>query len=126
VGVTDCNWDDDDVTAAEKAQLAWDKAVASMSRQDALAVNLIDVRRTVKKIERKQNGMARTLEKHDRRFDSMDRRFDAMDHRFDAMDHRFAAMDNRFDAMDHKFDAMDNRFDAMEAKVDRILAKLDA
>jgi ATPase subunit of ABC transporter with duplicated ATPase domains len=105
VGVTDCNWDDDDVTAAEKAQLAWDKAVASMGRQDALAVNLIDVRRTVKKIERKQNGMARTLEKHDRRFDAMDRRFDAMDNRFDAMD---------------------NRFDAMEAKVDRILAKLDA
>jgi hypothetical protein len=119
VGVTDCNWDDDDVTAAEKAQLAWDKAVASMSRQDALAVNLIDVRRTVKKIERKQNGMARTLEKHDRRFDAMDRRFDAMDRRFDAMDRRFDAMDNRFDAMD-------NRFDAMEAKVDRILAKLDA
>ncbi|MCW2941794.1 MAG: hypothetical protein JWN00_4779 [Actinomycetia bacterium] len=105
MGVTDCNWDDDDVTAAEKAQLAWDKAVASMGRQDALAVNLIDVRRTVKKIERKQNGMARTLEKHDRRFDAMDRRFDAMDNRFDAMD---------------------NRFDAMEAKVDRILAKLDA
>ncbi len=112
MGVTDCNWDDDDVTAAEKAQLAWDKAVASMSRQDALAVNLIDVRRTVKKIERKQNGMARTLEKHDRRFDSMDRRFDAMD--------------NRFDSMDNRFDSMDNRFDSMEAKVDRILAKLDA